>query len=152
MGENIVIGGLAVQLAFFTFFVFVASLLHYRVKKNPKHAAHVKTSRVIRFPHAVKWEWVMWALYSSCVLILIRSIFRVVEFVQGNDGFIMKHESMLYIFDALLMASTGLTLLFVFPGAFLCPGRGDNVDSEIQMRPAESPESPGTSRTASDDL
>lgn len=33
------------------------------------------------------------------MLILARSVFRVIEFMQGNDGFIMSHEYMLYIFD-----------------------------------------------------
>lgn len=61
----------------------------------------------------------MWALYAACVLILVRSIFRVVEFVQGNAGFIMRHEYLLYVFDAVLMALTGIVLGLVFPGSFV---------------------------------
>ncbi|KAJ5202978.1 hypothetical protein N7449_005057 [Penicillium cf. viridicatum] len=140
MGKLIAIGGLAVQLVFFALFVFVACVFHHRLKKSPKNGVHIDTSRMAqsKFPHVGKWEWVMYALYSACVLILIRSLFRVVEFVQGNDGFIMKHEVFLYIFDALLMALTGLILLVIFPGAFLSPRRGDNVDGEIQLTSMES--------------
>lgn len=60
----------------------------------------------------------MWALYASCFLILVRSIFRVAEFVEGNDGFIMNREYLLYIFDACLMSLTGIVLAVVYPGSF----------------------------------
>ncbi|PYH41652.1 RTA1 domain-containing protein [Aspergillus saccharolyticus JOP 1030-1] len=112
-GEHIVIAGLAIQLLFFGFFVLVVSLFHLRVcaAANPV-MGRSQSGRV-------SWRGLMWALYLACALILVRSVFRVVEFVQGNDGFIMHREYLLYIFDALLMAATGLVLGFVFPGSFL---------------------------------
>jgi len=34
---------------------------------------------------------------------MIRSIFRVVEYLQGNDGILLHHEVYVYLLDALLM-------------------------------------------------
>lgn len=125
MGANIVIGGLDIQLLFFGFFVVVSAVFHWRVKSNSPSTSHSSE-------HGKKWEPIMWALYAACFLILVRSIFRVAEFVEGNDGFIMKREYLLYIFDAWLMALTGIVLALVYPGSFL--GRnGSKRDSELQL-------------------
>ncbi len=41
---------------------------------------------------------------------MVRSIFRVVEYLQGFDGYLLSHEAYLYVFDSVLM----LVLLVVF--------------------------------------
>ena len=46
---------------------------------------------------------------------MIRSIFRVVEYLMGNNGFLLRHEYFLYIFDAALMTLLMLGFLFVHP-------------------------------------
>lgn len=136
-GANIVIGGLGVQLVFFSFFVFVSVRFHRRYKKVEEGISTPSTppsSRLEKF--TTGWEPIMWALYAACALILIRSIFRVVEFVQGNDGFIMKREYLLYIMDACLMSLTGLALVAVHPGSFL--GRKVNDrDSGVELMSTE---------------
>lgn len=45
----------------------------------------------------------MYMLYIASGLIMIRSVFRVVEYLQGNNGYLLRHEVYLYIFDALFM-------------------------------------------------
>ena len=122
-GEHIVIAGLVIQLLFFGFFMFVAFLFHWRVTKP---ASIYKISKAVR-SRSGRFSWIslMWALYAACALILVRSVFRVIEFVQGNNGFIMSHEYLLYIFDGALMVLTGAVLGIVFPGSFLS-GRGGN--------------------------
>ena len=125
MGANIVIGGLAIQLLFFGFFVIVSAVFHWRVKRNSRNISHPSELNK-------KWESIMWTLYAACFLILVRSIFRVAEFVEGNDGFIMKREYLLYIFDACLMSLTGIALAIIYPGSLL--GRdGGKRDSALQL-------------------
>jgi len=120
-GEHIVIAGLAIQLLFFGFFMFIAFLFHWRVTKT---ASTYKISEAVKSQSGqFSWHTLMWALYGACVLILVRSIFRVIEFVQGNDGSIMRSEYLLYIFDGTLMVLMGAILGVVFPGSFLS-GRG----------------------------
>lgn len=119
-GANIVIGGLAIQLLFFGFFVVVSAVFHRRMKSRKFSRIQVPLPSEGRIKN---WESMMYALYAACFLILVRSIFRVAEFVEGNDGFIMRREYLLYIFDACLMSLTGLVLAVVHPGLFL--GRDD---------------------------
>jgi hypothetical protein len=109
-GEKIIVVGLFLQLAFFGFFIVVAGLFHYRfVKANPRSKMHSSVSNnetAQQFavkPHQLPWKKHLFALYIASALIMVRSIFRVVEYVQGNNGYLLRHEVYLYIFDALLM-------------------------------------------------
>lgn len=92
-GEHIVVGGLVVQLLFFGFFLIAALLFHYRLgKKSTSHSPAAD----------VPWEKHLIVLYIASTLIMVRSIFRIVEYVQGNGGYLLRHETFLYIFDAVL--------------------------------------------------
>ncbi|KAL3452728.1 RTA1 like protein-domain-containing protein [Aspergillus insuetus] len=123
-GEQIVIAGLAVQLAFFGFFIVASAVFHYRVRASPKLASR-PVSTGSGFSNS--WGAMLWCLYGACILIFIRSVFRVVEFVQGNDGYIMKREYLLFVFDAVLMAMQAMLLLVVYPGKIVqgTPRPGD---------------------------
>jgi hypothetical protein len=57
----------------------------------------------------------MWALHASSILVLIRSIVRVVEYAQGESGFIMQHEAFIYVFDGLLMFAVMTIFLMIHP-------------------------------------
>ncbi|KAH7248225.1 RTA1 like protein-domain-containing protein [Fusarium solani] len=50
-------------------------------------------------------------LYTSSAIILVRSIFRVIEYLQGNKGYLISHEIFLYIFDTILVAIVMVILL-----------------------------------------
>ncbi|KAK9323815.1 RTA1 like protein-domain-containing protein [Lipomyces orientalis] len=104
-GEYIIIGGLAIQVLFFVFFIITAVVFHERIHRHP-------TQRSISIP----WRKHQYTLYTTSILILIRSVFRVIEYVEGNAGFLLRHEYFLYIFDALLMWSTTLLFLVAYPG------------------------------------
>lgn len=54
-------------------------------------------------------------MYVTSCLIMIRSLFRVVEYLQGFNGYILEHEAFLYIFDALLMFSVMAVFIAVHP-------------------------------------
>jgi hypothetical protein len=133
-GEAIVLAGLAVQLLFFGCFVVVSAVFHYRVTKDSKYAILRHNPPPAPPPSrraAITWESVLWALYAACALILTRSIFRVVEFAQGNDGWIMQREYLLYIFDACLMAMAGIAVWIGFPGAVLYSQRKSRQSDEM---------------------
>lgn len=46
---------------------------------------------------------------------MVRSIFRVVEYLQGFNGYILKHEAFLYIFDASLMLLVMVIFVMIHP-------------------------------------
>ena len=66
------------------------------------------------------WHRHMVALYTTSILIMIRSVVRVVEYIQGYDGYLMKHEAFIYIFDALLMFVVMLVLHYSHPSEINC--------------------------------
>ncbi|KAH8805274.1 RTA1 like protein [Xylogone sp. PMI_703] len=106
-GEHIIVTGLSIQIIFFTFFIIVATLFHYRIC-----TVHTAASSA----PGLQWQKRLFILYAASLLILIRSVFRVVEYVMGNDGFILRHEIFLYIFDALLMFVVLVLFNVVYPG------------------------------------
>ncbi|KAF4478567.1 hypothetical protein FAGAP_12319 [Fusarium agapanthi] len=79
-GEKIILAGLSVQIV---------------CLKNPTSAAR---------ENAFPWKLDLKVLYTVSTIILVRSIFRVVEYLQGNAGYLVSREIFLYIFYALLMA------------------------------------------------
>lgn len=96
-GERIIIGGLCVQLLFFGLFMIVAAIFHIRILRVPTARADSLT---------VPWQRFLFVLYVASILIMVRSVFRVVEYIQGSDGYIMSKEMFIYIFDASLMFLT----------------------------------------------
>ena len=104
-GEKIIIGGLFVQILFFGLFFITAILFEMRGKE------HLKT-----LSSNIPWKKYLLALYATSILILIRSVFRVIEYIQGNAGYLLRHEVFLYVFDAVLMLAVMVILNVVHPG------------------------------------
>jgi len=118
MGEKIIIGGLIVQLLFFGCFVVTSAVFHFRMRKSPTTKA---------LGSSIPWEGHLYALYGASILILVRSLFRLIEYAQGNDGYLISHEVFLYIFDSVLMFATMVWLSWIHPSeitARLADGKG----------------------------
>lgn len=94
LGNNIIVGGLIVQIISFSFFIIVSAVFHRRMLATPMHVL-IKTK--------IPWTRYMAVLYTGSALILIRSIYRAAEYVQGNSGYLQSKEVFVYIFDATLM-------------------------------------------------
>jgi hypothetical protein len=106
-GQKIVVGGLFVQIISFGLFVAVALVFHLRISKVP-------TARVLT--ESLPWKKHLIALYVSSALIMIRSIFRVAEFIQGKDGYLLGHEWFMYVFDTVLMLGVMALFCWIHPG------------------------------------
>jgi hypothetical protein len=94
LGENLIIAGLFIQLFFFGFFIVVAGLFHYRISLYP-----TTRSKSLSVP----WQRHLGILYAASFLIMVRSTFRIVEYIMGGDGVLLQTEAYLYVFDATLM-------------------------------------------------
>ena len=94
IGEKAIITGLFLQLASFGAFIAVAVTFQKRINRMP-------TFRVIE--SGVRRQRYLITLYVTGGIIWVRSLFRVIEYLQGNDGVLMKTEVFLYIFDATLI-------------------------------------------------
>ncbi|PKX88936.1 RTA1 domain-containing protein [Aspergillus novofumigatus IBT 16806] len=117
-GEHITIGGLCVQLVFFTIFVLTSATFHRRIRLNPTQRA-LQLGGSSNQATFRSWESALWGLYIASALILIRSIFRLVEYAQGNDGYLIGHEAFMYVFDATLMVFAMVTMNVLHPSVIL---------------------------------
>ncbi|OTB04463.1 hypothetical protein M426DRAFT_73448 [Hypoxylon sp. CI-4A] len=57
-------------------------------------------------------------LHTVSALIMIRSIFRVVEFTMGADGYPLSHEWTLYVFDSIPMLAVMVIYVKWYPSKF----------------------------------
>ncbi|KAK3180683.1 hypothetical protein K4F52_008033 [Lecanicillium sp. MT-2017a] len=122
IGEKMIIGGLWVQIVVFGFFVSVSALFNTRLARCRTVAAERRV---------IPWKRHLLILYLTSGLILVRSIFRVIEYLQGNGGYLISHEIFLYMFDALLMVLV-MALFAVWYVGDLAPSAAyDKQDSII---------------------
>ena len=104
LGNNVIIGGLIIQVLFFGFFMTVAAIWHVRMTRAPTLRSMMVT---------VPWQKFITILYAASIFIMVRSVFRVAEYVQGTNGSLQKTEVYLYVFDACLMFIT-MTIFAVY--------------------------------------
>lgn len=130
-GEHIILGGLLVQIVFFGFFMITTWIFQIRINKNP-------TPAIIGLSNL--WQRHLFALYVTSTLIMIRSVVRVVEYIQGYDGFVLSHEIFLYVLDAFLMFVVMAFFHFFHPSEINCQiGRGEKFFQKgFEVRKVES--------------
>ncbi|GKT62722.1 RTA1 domain-containing protein [Colletotrichum tofieldiae] len=95
LGNTVILLGLGIQVVFFGFFMIVTTVFHFRITMNP-----TTKSIYTNMP----WQRFIWVLYFSSFLIMVRSVFRMIEYAQGQDGSLIQKEVYVYVLDALLMA------------------------------------------------
>lgn len=103
IGSKVVVAGLIIQIIFFG--LFTVSEIKFTTK--------VKSIKVPNF--TTNWSFYNYNLLICSILILIRSVVRVVEFIQGSDGVIMSHEWYIYVFDAVPMFLVMVSFLITTP-------------------------------------
>ncbi|CZR62738.1 related to RTA1 domain protein [Phialocephala subalpina] len=92
IGNIVVLCGLVFQICMFVWFLSLARRFHIRLQRDPTRVAEM-----------LRWGKFFWALYVVGFVVLLRNMVRVIEFAEGEDGFVKSHEAMLYVFDAFLM-------------------------------------------------
>lgn len=112
LGNWMVIVGLGIQLISFTIFGLTAMLFHRRLRNSPTPQSYQVDQ---------SWIKTMYMLYGVSVLIIVRSIFRIVEYVMGTDGYPLTHEWTLYMFDTVPMLVASWLFYLRYP---------DNIVSE----------------------
>ncbi|ETS78055.1 hypothetical protein PFICI_10117 [Pestalotiopsis fici W106-1] len=94
IGNGVVIASLILQLIWFAFFVVVAFAFHRRMVMVPTAAAQRPD---------VRWQSYLYTLYIVSFFVMVRSLFRAIEFIEGSTGYLQKSEALFYVFDSLLM-------------------------------------------------
>jgi hypothetical protein len=112
MGENLVLLGLFIQLISFGLFFLTAIIFERRMRREPTAESYTVE---------VSWLQHLRVLYTISVLIMIRSIFRVVEYAEGQTGYSLKHEWTLYMFDAVPMFIVTVIYFVWYPSQLTAP-------------------------------
>jgi hypothetical protein len=122
IGKGVVITGLALQVVSFSLFVVTAYIFLIKMRGNP-------TPEVLE--GCIPWKQHLKSLYSISTLILMRSIFRVIEYAMGDNGYPLKHEWTLYVFDSVPMF-TSMVMFGVWHPSALKPFLGQQVPSNSE--------------------
>ncbi|KAJ7670263.1 RTA1 like protein-domain-containing protein [Mycena rosella] len=118
VGTALVMTGLVVQAISFVFFTYVLVVFGWRIRKHFPAAWIPSTPRpwrILSRQPIDDWRPLFCVMCVTCVGISIRSIFRIVEFSQGHNGYISVHEEYFYLFDALGLWISMTLFCFVWP-------------------------------------
>ncbi len=121
IGEDIVVAGLFIQLALLVMFFVVAGIFQVRLKKRPTRESYTTDA---------PWRRILYMVYIVSVLIFLRSIFRVVEYIPGHDGYSLEHEWTLYTFDGVPMFIVAV-IFWVWHPASVAPAVEDSERVEL---------------------
>ena len=116
IGEGIVIAGLLIQVIMFGLFGATAIMFMKRIKESPTRES---------FDPYVPWRKSIYMLFIVSALIMLRSVFRVVEYAMGWDGYLLTHEWTLYIFDSVPIFVVTVVYYLWCP-TWVAPGK-DNI-------------------------
>lgn len=119
IAQNIVLAGLSIQIVIFGVFVTVALVWHRRMKQWPTGLSLADTKNT--------WERAMYMLYGVSSLIIVRSVFRIIEYGVGRSGYLLKHEWTSYVFDSSLMVMAVFLFSVFYPGYLLFPEGKDSA-------------------------
>lgn len=94
IGQYIVLAGLILQII--TFVLFLVTSFTFKSRMDRDHT-------LLSVSADVPWKKHLFSLYAVSAMILLRSIFRVVEYGLGNNGYLLSNEWPNYVLDALPM-------------------------------------------------
>ncbi|KAI2469448.1 RTA1 like protein-domain-containing protein [Annulohypoxylon bovei var. microspora] len=141
IGEIIVVAGLVIQIVFFALFVAAAVIFHIRCRQYSMTAGNIGSSSYLQLSGEQRtsgsflaapfnWLQMMWMLYASSALILVRSVFRIIEYAMGTDAYPLNHEWTLYVFDGSLMVITMVIIYLWYPSQVPRVGKGGSTENE----------------------
>lgn len=130
IGQWTTIFGLIVQVIAFSAFLYLTRTFDVALQSDPASPAN-RVSTTAQHRKWAPWQQCLGAIYVSGCLILVRSVYRVLEYAMGHDGYLMVHEVFFYALDTLPMFLTTLTFIVVFPPAKLRMQAKLQEDSDV---------------------
>ena len=124
-GENILLGGLGINLVSFALFCVQLFYFDYRTRKSPPEVPGGSMFQK-------GWRQFLYIIYISSTLILIRQIYRVMEFAQGFTGYLAVHEVYFYIFDTIPIYLCTTIFVFFFPANGYLPRNANETFMTMQ--------------------
>ncbi|GMM35790.1 hypothetical protein DASC09_031150 [Saccharomycopsis crataegensis] len=138
LGTNIMVGGLAFQVASMTVFIFFWGYFFYNVYfKSSEQGNHSNHQLTIwnfsntdykdeifnpQFAHVRKhklFKWFPFAVSFGTIAIYTRCIYRVIELAEGWGGFLITHEIYVFVLDGFMILLASYILLPPFYPGFI---------------------------------
>lgn len=124
MGRIMITGGLIAQLVALT--LFLCSTMHVH-----RLAGRYAPSKAYAGPDVGEVGKYFRVTYAVTGVMMVRSLVRGIEYLEGEEGFIIRHEVFVYVFDALLIAGIAFMYLFVHPGRMLRDAQRSKKDGAM---------------------
>lgn len=105
-GNKIVIAGLILQVILFIGFIICCLVFHLRYK------AHLAENDVVS---DVAWRSCLHMLYWTSMMVLVRNVFRVVEYAMDKEGYLQQYEWPTLVFDSVLMLLVMIAFYIWYP-------------------------------------
>ncbi|KAF4333122.1 RTM1 [Fusarium beomiforme] len=116
LGKTLGLVGVSTQIAGFGLFTVSAIRFHFAARRLSSDFAKDNQEK-----HGIekRWQTLLIVVNVSCLLILIRSIYREIDFAGGKYGTTHKKEWYLYVFDTLPILLVVFLYNIFFPGSYL---------------------------------
>lgn len=144
-GKTIALIGLGIQIACFGLFSIIAIPFNFTSKRfDGDFDSRVGGTPDEKFftvddmkrKMSKNWQALLRVVNLTCLLILVRSIYRVCDFSLGKSGYIEKHEWFAYVFDALPILPCVALYLYWHPAKYL-PYLGLRLPAHIRKAPGD---------------
>ena len=113
-GRFIMIAGLAWQVV--SIIVFMVIWIDF-IRRTARAGEDEKSKKFRKLLNgANSFHYFQWALWTATILILIRSIYRVVELQDGYTGKVASNEPAFIVLEGVLIVLAGHVLTVLHPG------------------------------------
>ncbi|KAJ5779812.1 hypothetical protein N7457_007532 [Penicillium paradoxum] len=113
-GINIMIAGLASQVASLAIFMALCLDFAWQVRKNQHELS--PEPRMIELRNSVRWKAFIAGLALATITIFVRSVFRVAELKSGFHGSLANNEVLFMILEGAMLVIAILCLTVLHPG------------------------------------
>lgn len=121
-GTHIMVAGILFQLASILVFVTLFIVVIFRALRSK---GEVLTQKRI--------QWIIAAMILSVVLIVIRSIYRTIELLQGWSGYLINTERYFIALDGAMMVGAVAVFNIARPGWANTTNKNSDIEGESQV-------------------
>jgi hypothetical protein len=113
LGNNTMLVGVALQIFTLTMFILLASEFSFRVWQQEGEGLD---ERFYSLRRRVRFRVFLVLLALSTVLVLIRSIYRLIEMSQGWSGELIEKQTLFFVLERVMVVLAVLLLNLWHPG------------------------------------
>lgn len=106
IGNKMIIAGLWVQIFFYATFIVTSGIFFFRFYSKPKASWATQA-----WFNRRSWTFMLIGVYITALFIFVRSIYRVIEYLQGQDGELLSNEVYLFVLDSSMVFFAGCVFL-----------------------------------------